>query len=103
MNPGRPVPFLASAAELGRFFLKHQVDGRPFSARLKPQPGFWAGRQGSALAVVERHDQFLVVMMFDVPAESPPDLVDTLRSVVERAVEALPPPPASPSKRKSAR
>jgi hypothetical protein len=103
MSPGRPVPFLASAAESGRFFLKHQVDGRPFSARLKPQPGFWAGRQGSALVVVERHDQYLVVMMLDMPAESPPDLVDTLRSVVEPAVDALPNPPPSPSKRKSAR
>jgi serine/threonine protein kinase len=103
MNPGRPVPFLASAAESGRFFLKHHADGRPFSARLKPQPGFWAGRQNSALVVIERHDQFLVVMMLDVPAESPPDLADTLRSVLEPAVDALPHPPASPSKRKSAR
>jgi serine/threonine protein kinase len=102
-NPRSPMPFLASAADTGRFFLKHQVDGRPFSARLKPQPGFWAGRQGSALVVVERHDQFLVVVMLDVPAESPPDLVDTLRSVVEPTVEALPQPPASATKRKSAR
>jgi CubicO group peptidase (beta-lactamase class C family) len=102
-KPGRSVPFLASAAECGRFFLKHHVDGRPFSARLKPQAGFWAGRQETSLVAVERHDQFLVVMMLDVPAESPPDLVDTLRSVVEPAVNALPQPPASAIKRKSGR
>ncbi len=102
-NPGQPVPLMASAADIGRYFLKHQADGRPFSAQLKPQSGLWPYPQGSSLVVVERLDQLLVVIMLSVPQESPPDLVDTLRSLLEPTVEALPQPPASPTKRKFAR
>jgi hypothetical protein len=91
------VPLSVSAAEVGRFFLKHQLDGRPLSHAARPSPVALIGREGDALALVLGRDNLLLVVLLRLPEGVPTEFVRDLRAGLERAVDALPvshPPPA---------
>jgi hypothetical protein len=60
------------------------------------------GRKGSSLALVERREDMVVVVMLNLPSDAPPGLVDNVRACVENAVDSLPTPSTTPGKRKSA-
>jgi hypothetical protein len=100
-SAGPLVPLLASAPEVGRFFLRNQFDGRPLPARTKVKGGVLIGRQNSDLVLIKRHDDVLVVVMLTLPAEASTNLVDTLHASLDAAVGSLPPLPPSAGKRKS--
>ena len=100
-KPPRLFTLAAPATEVGRFFLKNQFDGRPLAQRAKSKAGVLIGREGSSLAMIQRRDDLLVVVMMSLPEEAPPELGDTLSKRLGAAVESLAPPISTPGKRKA--
>jgi CubicO group peptidase (beta-lactamase class C family) len=101
--PGRSdqlVHLAAPAPEVGRFFLKHQLDGRPISSGTKPTEGDLIGRRGTALGLVRRRGEWLFVLLLNLPDGAPPVLGAELCTCLEHAVDSLPTSPSSTGQRR---
>ncbi len=94
------VRLAVPAGDVGRFFLAHELDGRPIRASAPATDGMRADRQGDCLALVLRRGDWLVVALLTLPDKAPAEIVDDLRGCVDLAVEAqrtLGPAPTSPA------
>jgi hypothetical protein len=96
------VSLSASAAEVGRFFLKHHLDGRPLSHPARPSPVALIGREGDSLALVLGRDDLLLVVLLRLPEGARKEFVRDLRAGLERAVDALPVSHPPSARRRSA-
>ncbi len=97
------VTLAAPAPDVGRFFLKHQFNGRPLSSHVKAKASALIGRQGSSIALIERRDDLLLVVLLTATDESPPEIGDLLRKRIESAIESLQAPAPATGKRKAPR
>ncbi len=99
-HPDGLVHLAAPAPELGQFFLKHELDGRPVSPPAKPTDGSLLGRRRTALGLVRRRGEWLFVLLLNIPADAPPELGIELRICLDHAVDSLPPSPAPTGQRR---
>ncbi len=103
-GPKELASLAVSAGDLGRFFLKYRLDGRPLPSRAKPAAGAIVGRQGDALALVLHQDDLLLVVLLRLPDDAPPQLVDDLRAGLDHAMASLSSPhPPTANRRSSTR
>jgi hypothetical protein len=90
----------ASAAEVGRFFLKNQFDGQPLPARAKAKNGAFIRRRSSLLNLIQRHDDLLIVLMAALPERSPPEWDEALGKCVDESIVSPPNISSGSGKRK---
>jgi len=101
-NDGQGVEsFRTSAAEVGRFFSKNQFDGQPLTPRVKPKNEIFTSRHGSSLALIQRHDDLLIVILVALSEPAPPEWDDALRTRLGEAIESLQNASSGPVKRKA--
>jgi serine/threonine protein kinase len=96
-DPGGLVRLAGPASDVGRFFSRRRFDGRQIPAAATPPNGTLTDRQGNALALVLRRDDWLVVTLLTLPNDAPPGIVDDLRECLDLALEAQRNPTPSPS------
>jgi hypothetical protein len=86
------IQLIASAGDVGRFFLKHDFDGRPLepSTNLKAGALICEGRE--SLGVVLRRNGLLFIVLLRIPDDAPGELGVDLKACLNRTVDSLPTP-----------
>jgi hypothetical protein len=87
---------LATAEDVGAFFVKHGFDGRSLETRSRPGAGALIGRREDALGLVLRRGDWLLVVLAKVADDAPRELGEDLRTGLDRALNALGPVASSP-------
>jgi hypothetical protein len=98
----RIVDVIATAPEIGRFFLKHHFDGRALKRDDKPASKRLKGRRGNSLGLVQRSDDLLLVVLLNLADDTPVNFDDDLCVCLDRALnsfQGLQPSTAKPQSR----
>ena len=86
-----PGGFTASAAEVGAFLLKHGFDGRPIKPGAQAKRETFVGQRDTALSLVIRRDDLLVVVIAKLMDDPLPGVGEVLRDSLIHALDSLAP------------
>jgi hypothetical protein len=81
----------ASAAEVGAFFVRHELNGRPIKPGAQPKRETFVGQRDKALSLVLRRGELLIVVIARLMEDPPQGLGEDLRACLDRALDSLTP------------
>ena len=90
---------LASTLDVGTFLLKHGLDGRPIKPGSRAKPETFVAQRDTALSLVFRRDDFLVVVLARLMDDPPQGVGEALRDRIDHALDSLPPGDSPPKNR----
>jgi hypothetical protein len=80
---------VATAPEIGQFFLKHQFDGRQLKRGEKPTATRLVRRRGDSFALVQRSHELLFVVLLNLSDDTPLQLDADLCTCLDCALRSL--------------